>query len=447
MKKILLFLVAMMLATSARAADGDVFSYEGLYYKVLSETEHQVAVTESKNVSGEITIPAFVTRNDSRYDVTSIGAYAFYGCTGLTSVTIPGFVTTIGDNAFGSTNVSELTFAYGTESVEIGWAFPKPAKLFWDRPIECMTFNITNLNSLTIGNSITEVPAGKFKGVSALTQLALGSNLRIIGDNAFSGCTSLTEVILPPSVETIGASAFAGNNSLTSIIMGHSVTNIGEKAFDLCPAQTVSITAQTPPNAPDNTFSNYTGSLYVQGQEAAEAYYDADFCWYQFEGHVMIEPTEIRVEGDKNLNGKPGDTFRLTATLYPDNVTLPQIFWRSTNPAIATVDANGLVTLHADMSDVMAMVEGDDDTDAHSCKIIAESLYADGPVAEFTINNIETGIGEIIDDSTPSGDIDFSAPVQVFNLQGVMVSDSADNLAPGIYIIRQGNAVKKVAVK
>ena len=99
------------------------------------------------------------------------------------------------------------------------------------------------------------------------------------------------------------------------------------------------------------------------------------------------------------------------------------------------------------MSDVMAMVEGDDDTDAHSCKIIAESLYADGPVAEFTINNIETGIGDIIDDSTPSGDIDFSAPVQVFNLQGVMVSDSADNLAPGIYIIRQGNAVKKVAVK
>ena len=79
MKKNLLFLVAMMLATIARAADGDVFSYEGLYYKVLSETEHQVAVTESKNVSGEITIPAFVTRNDSRYDVTSIGAYAFYG--------------------------------------------------------------------------------------------------------------------------------------------------------------------------------------------------------------------------------------------------------------------------------------------------------------------------------------------------------------------------------
>lgn len=293
---------------------------------------------------------------------------------------------------------------------------------------------------------MTEIPAATFKNAYKLTSLTLGNSLTAIGDEAFSNCTALTDVVLPPSVETIGASAFAGNTKLTSIIMGHNVKTIGEKAYDLCPAQTVFITAQTPPTAPDNTFSNYTGNLYVQGQDAVNLYYDADFCWYQFEGHVMIEPTEMKVEGNKTLTGKPGDTFQLTATLYPGNVTLPQIFWRSTNPDIATVDENGLVTLHADLSEVMAMAEGDDDT-SNSCKIIAESLYANGPVAEFTVNNAQSGIDEIIEGATSSDGIDYNAPIEVFNLQGVRVADTIDNIATGIYIIRQGKNVQKVLVK
>jgi len=377
----------------------------------------------------------------------SIGEYAFFYCDGLTAAVIPGNVTTIGNNAFGST-IKDVTFEYGANSIISGSsAFTAPVSLSWDRPAESMNLQINNLESLTIGNSVTEIPAGKFKGASKLSSLTLGNSLTAIGDEAFSGCTALTEVILPPSAETIGASAFAGNSKLTSIIMGHKVKTIGEKAFDLCPAQTVSITAQTPPTAPDNTFSHYTGSLYVQGKTAADAYYDADYCWFQFEGHVMIEPTEFKVEGDKTLSGKPGDTFQLTAKLWPENVTLPHVFWRSTNPDIATVDANGLVTLHADLSEVMAMAEGDDDTTGRSCKIIAESLYANGPVAEFIVNDSTSGIDDIIKDSTPSGDIDFSAPVEVYNLQGVMVRNNIENLPAGIYIIRQGNKVKKIAVR
>ena len=382
-----------------------------------------------------------------------IGTGAFRECGGLTTVVIPGNVTYIGHYAFHHyedlTRLKNITFAYGAEQIEIDTdAFPAPTSLSCDRPLESLTLDVSSLESLTIGNSVKEIPAAKFKGASKLTSLTLGNSLTAIGDEAFSGCTALTEVILPPSVETIGASAFAGNSKLASIIMGHKVTAIGEKAFNLCPAQTVSITAQTPPTAPDNTFSNYTGSLYVQGQQAADAYYDADYCWYQFEGQVMIEPTEFKVEGDKTLNGKPGDTFQLKATLYPTDVTLPQVFWRSTNPDIATVDANGLVTLHADMSEVMAMAEGDDDNYTRSCKIIAESLYADGPVAEFSINDVTTGIEDVIvDGGNESCDIDFSAPVEIYNLQGVRVSDSVENLSNGIYIVRQGNNVRKIAVK
>ena len=382
----------------------------------------------------------------------SIGRDAFRSCgdwlfgPGLSTVVIPGNVTAIGEWAFGSSNVNDLTLAYGAEQIEIGRnAFPDLTSLSFDRPFECPALKVINIQSITIGNSVTEIPSAKFKGSYRLSFITLGNSLTTIGDEAFSDCTSLTEVILPPSVETIGASAFAGNSKLTSIIMGHNVKTIGEKAYDLCPAQTVSITAQTPPEALDNTFSNYTGKLYVQGDNAVKAYHEADFCWFQFEGHVLIEPTDLKVEGDKTLTGKPGDTFQLTARLYPEGVTLPQIFWRSTNPDIATVDANGLVTLHADLSEIMTMAEGDDSS-ANSCRIIAESLYADGPVAEVTVNNNQSGVDTIFDNNDPK-EIDFTAPVEVYNLQGVKVATTVDHLSAGIYIVRQGKNVMKMAVK
>ena len=378
----------------------------------------------------------------------SIGSYAFYDCKDLTNVVIPGNVTAIGERAFNSSNVRDLTFEYGADAIEINSdAFPAPYTLSWDRPSESLNLQTSSLENVTIGNSVTEIPAGKFKDATKLTSLTLGNGLTTIGDEAFSGCAALTDVILPPSVKTIGASAFAGNNKLSSIVMGHNVTTIGEKAFDLCPAQTVSITAQTPPAAPDNTFSNYTGSLYVQGQEAADAYYDADYCWYQFEGHVMIEPTELKVEGNKTLNGKPGDSYQLTATLYPENVTLPYIFWRSTNPDVATVTPDGVVTLHVDLKQYMALAAND--SEVATCKIIAESLYADGPVAEVTVNNDNSSVDIIVgggsDDS--NGKIDYNAPVEVYNLQGMKISDTIENLNHGVYIVRQGRAVEKIAVK
>ena len=419
---------------------------QGLYLN--GEKIENLVIPESVDAIKDYTFCYNSTLKSVKFNdaLQNIGTMAFYNCSGLTTAVIPGNVTAIGSSAFNSTNVKDLTLAYGAEQIKFGNnAFPAPTTLSWDRPIESLNLGISSLESLTIGNSVTEIPAAKFKGASKLTSLTLGNSLTAIGDEAFSGCTALTEVILPPSVETIGASAFAGNNKLTSIIMGHNVATIGEKAYDLCPAQTVSITAQTPPTAPDNTFSNYTGNLYVQGEDAVKAYYNSDFCWFQFEGHVMIEPTDLKVEGDKTLTGKPGDTFQLTARLYPEDVTLPQIFWRSTNPDIATVDANGLVTLHADLSEIMTMAEGDDSS-ANSCRIIAESLYADGPVAEVTVNNNQSGVDTIFDNNDPK-EIDFTAPVEVYNLQGVKVATTVDHLSAGIYIVRQGKNVMKMAVK
>ena len=46
-----------------------------------------------------------------------------------------------------------------------------------------------------------------------------------------------------------------------------------------------------------------------------------------------------------------------------------------------------------------------------------------------------------------SADFDENEPYEVFTLEGVKVADSADGLAPGTYVLRQGKAAKKIAVK
>ena len=54
----------------------------------------------NSSYSGNVDIPAIVEYEGNTYVVTSIGASAFYKCSGLTSVTIPNNVTSIGVAAF-----------------------------------------------------------------------------------------------------------------------------------------------------------------------------------------------------------------------------------------------------------------------------------------------------------------------------------------------------------
>ena len=80
------------------SASADVVEVDGVYYDISGTT---ATVTSGDNkYSGDIVIPESITYNNSKYSVTSIGNNAFWGCSGLTSVTIPNSVTSIGDKAF-----------------------------------------------------------------------------------------------------------------------------------------------------------------------------------------------------------------------------------------------------------------------------------------------------------------------------------------------------------
>ena len=91
--------------------------------------------------------------------------------------------------------------------------------------------NCIGLTSVTIPNSVTSIGGGAFSGCSGLTSVTIPNSVTSIGDLAFSECSGLTSVTIGNSVKYIGSYAFYCCSGLTSITIPNSVTSIGEWAF------------------------------------------------------------------------------------------------------------------------------------------------------------------------------------------------------------------------
>ena len=223
--------------------------------------------------------------------VTSIGNYAFSGCSGLTSVEIPTNVTSIGDNAFsGCTGLISVTIPASVTSIGVGafifcgqltsvlvnattpptlgdYAFDSNAsgrkiyvptasvesyKSDWstyrndimafttERSGSCgtdVTWKLTGIPdnyTLTISGSgaINDRPwTGYANGIKTVV---IGSGVTSIGDNAFFGCSGLTSIEIPASVTSIGKYAFSGCSGLATVTVYAPSCTLGSNAFSAC---------------------------------------------------------------------------------------------------------------------------------------------------------------------------------------------------------------------
>ena len=168
-------------------------------------------------------------------------------------------------------SATEYTIPDGVTSIG-GWAF-----------YEC-----SNLTSVTIGDSVTTIGECAFAGCDSLTSITIPDSVTTIGDHVFQGCSSLTSVTIPDSVTTIGERAFEYCSSLTSVTIPDGITTIGDSAFEYCSSLTsVYCKAVTPPAGGSYMFyNNASGRKIYVPMESVGAYKAASY-WSDYADAIV----------------------------------------------------------------------------------------------------------------------------------------------------------------
>ena len=350
----------------------------------------------------------------------------YYGS--ISSVEISNSVEEIGSNAFAFSNISSVRIPSNLNILS-GNAFNSC------KNIKTITFNQSD-NPLTLtdtdvfrGTSIETfnlerdliLAQGATAGMKTLKKVNFGGNVTLIGDGLFNGNSNLKEIVIPSTVTYIGASAFE-NCGLTSISIGSAIEEIGDKAFAGNTPSAIAITAVDSPDAFNTTFSNINGKLMVTpGSE--DNYFNNPNCWYQFNYPTpLVVATDLKVNSSKDSNGN----VKLTGTISPADVSLPYVIWKSADINSALIDPDG--TVH--------FING-----SSSGRLVATTLYADGPVVTVDVTNngnitsVENGDAGVDGITT-----DFDDTYRVFSIQGINLMNTSDSedlkkLHPGLYII------------
>ncbi|MDE6394927.1 MAG: leucine-rich repeat domain-containing protein, partial [Duncaniella sp.] len=345
-----------------------------------------------------------------------IGAYAFYYCDNLTSVTIPNSVTFIGHSAFSRCNA---------------------------------------LSKIIIPNSVTEIGHGAFSLCRDLISVSIDNSATNIGDLSFSSCYNLASVSMGNSVTDIGISAFEHCYGLKSVTIPNSVTSIGERAFRSCDnltkaefASIESLCAIKFGNIDANPLF-YAHHLYIGGKEVTEVVIPESvtsignntFAGWRSLKSVAI-PNYVTSIGSWAFYGCSGltqVTIGNSVTSIGDyafswNDNLSDIIVEASTPP--SIEGNTFSNIYDNAT--LTIPEGSLDAYMSSDWGLFKNIKTTG----------ETGILEVvIDGGEAAGAVDYSAPYEIYNLNGAYLGTDLDTVAPGLYIIRQGGAAEKRIVR
>ena len=234
----------------------------------------------------------------------SIGDYAFRSCSGLTSINIPESVTNIEQFTFwGCTSLTSITIPKNVTSIG-KCAFCYCSGLTSVTIPESMTsigycsfYCCSGLTSINIPENVTSIGPGAFWGCSGLTSINIPENVTSIALETFWGCSGLTSITIPESVTSIENNAFRACSGLTSITIPVSVTSIGNYAFYQCSGLTsVIVNSESPVSITSTSFLGQTNiTLYVP-YGSKSAYEAADY-WKDFKEIIEAGPVVVGNSG------------------------------------------------------------------------------------------------------------------------------------------------------
>ena len=174
--------------------------------------------------------------------ITSIGENMFYGCTGITNLTMPSTVTKVENNAFYNCTkiANEIDISNLTEIGESAFYNCKNMKGNWN-----ISTSLTQIPQYAFYNCITrsgkidtskiiQIGEAAFYRCSGITGEIEIENIEEIPELTFFECTSIEKVEIGTKTKTIGNQAFNGCSGVKEIIIGDNVTKIDGPAFGRC---------------------------------------------------------------------------------------------------------------------------------------------------------------------------------------------------------------------
>ena len=244
-------------------------------------------------------------------------------------------------------------------------------------------FNCSGLTSVVIGNSVTSIGMYAFLGCSSLTSVVIGNSVTSIDKNAFHSCSNLKHVFYNATNSTYDDSEDTGGYTL---VIGENVTNLPDKL--LSKSSIIVSRAAEPPVISANTFDSNT-TVYVSS--AAYPAYFFDDVWGEM---TLVEIAHLITSIDINLEEysiEPNCSIQLTAQITPLDATLKDIYWRSNNPKVASVDPNGLVKGVSEGEATITAMAIDGSGVVATCHVtvgdvIAETLELDPAEISISIN-------------------------------------------------------------
>ena len=379
--------------------------------------------------------------------VTEIESEAFKDCTSLLSFTCGKGITTIGDSAFYNCAAMESFVADAKLTRIYSSAFYKCTSLTSVSLNEGLTYigdkvfeYCSSLKSVTLPNSLTSLGSYVFAYCDVLATVKLGSGIKTIPSYAFYEDPALQSIVLPYQILKVGAFAFGNCTTLTKVYMNRNITSIADNAFSYPKKTTIYGVSGTYPE----TFADAKGFTFVnhevhatkvtlsqstiimnqyEKQKLAMTVTPADFTdkvtWKSSNTGVVTVTEDGQIEsvgtGTSTVKVSVGDVsatckvtvvqpvtslyiteysvymdayeqHQLKVNIYPDNAYNKKVAWSSSNPSVATVDANGLVEAKKKGTATITVTAQDGSNRKDTCTIYVQS---DGHICK-TVSEMES---------------------------------------------------------
>ena len=332
---------------------------------------------ESCSALASITIPE---------GAASIDEYAFLFCGNLDSVTIPASVAEFGTGVFYKCTALKTAGPAGSGSnIEFGWTESIPACAFSD----------SGLTSITIPDSVTSIGREAFMGCGNLTGITIPDGVTSIGNYAFDSCAGLTGITIPSSVTSIGDQAFGyyyGSLAEGFTITGYSCSAAETYANENgIPFIAVSENIITDESVSEITEQTYTGNaitpavtVTVNGTTLTAG---TDYS-VSYANNTNAGTASVTVTGIGDYTGTVTKEFTINPKSVTPDVTLSATSYtydgKAKKPGVTVKDGSKTLTEGTDYK--VTYASGRTDAGTYNVKVTLQGNYSGSKKVSFTIN-------------------------------------------------------------